>query len=84
MIRAAFLTLAKAVMAQANRDVGPRMISLESTMDSRIMECVRMNPLIFLVFREGVDPQDFFDGIYEIVYAMGVTSRENAGCLPIN
>ena len=47
-IRASFLNLAYDITAQANRDVGPKMNALESTMASRFRNFV-MNPLIFLV-----------------------------------
>ncbi|XP_049406320.1 uncharacterized protein LOC125869987 [Solanum stenotomum] len=75
-IRSAFLTLAQAMMAQVNRDVGPRVNAIESTMASRLRDFVRMNPPIFLGSKVGVDPQDFLDEVYKIVNAMGVSSRE--------
>uniref|UniRef100_M1DM10 Uncharacterized protein n=1 Tax=Solanum tuberosum TaxID=4113 RepID=M1DM10_SOLTU len=42
-IRTAFLTLAQTMMAQVNRDVGPRVIVNESTVTSRLRDFVRMN-----------------------------------------
>ena len=77
-IRAAFLTLAHAMTAQANRDVGPRVNANESTAASRLRDFVRMNPPIFLGSRIGEDPQGFLDEIYKFVDAMGVSSREKA------
>ncbi|XP_049399709.1 uncharacterized protein LOC125863730 [Solanum stenotomum] len=77
-IRAAFLTLARAMTAQANRDVGPRVNANESTAAPRFRDFVRMNPSIFLGSRIGEDPQGFLDEIYKIVDVMGVSSREKA------
>ena len=77
-IRAAFLTLAQAMTAQANLDVVPRVNVNESTAASRLRDFVRMNPPIFLGSRIGEDPQGFLDEIYKFVDAMGVSSREKA------
>ncbi|XP_049414705.1 uncharacterized protein LOC125877459 [Solanum stenotomum] len=77
-IRAAFLTLARAMTAQANRDVGPRVNANESTAASRLRDFVTMNPLFFLGSCIGEDPQGFLDEIYKIVDGMGVSSREKA------
>ncbi|WMV13521.1 hypothetical protein MTR67_006906 [Solanum verrucosum] len=77
-IRAAFLTLAQAMTAQLNRDVGPRVKAIGSTVASILRDFVRMNPPIFLGSRKGEDTQEFWDGVYKIVGAMGVTSREKA------
>ena len=77
-IRSAFLILARAMAAQATRDMGPRVNANESTAASRLRDFVRMNPPIFLGSRIGEDPQGFLDEIYKFVDAMGVSSRENA------
>ena len=77
-IRMAFLTLAQAMMTQVNKDVGPRVNAIESTMASRLRDFVRMNPLVFLGSKVGEDPQEFLNVVYKIVNAMGVTSREKA------
>ena len=45
-------------------------------MSSRLGEFVRMNPPIFLGSKVGEDPQEFIDDVYNIVHAIGVTSRE--------
>ena len=47
-------------------------------MISRLRDFVKMNPLIFLRFNVGEDPQDFIDGVYKVLSAMRVSSRENA------
>ncbi|WMV13523.1 hypothetical protein MTR67_006908 [Solanum verrucosum] len=73
-IRAAFLTLAQAMTAQANRDVEPRVNANESTTASRLRDFVRRNPPIFLGPRIGEDPQGFLNEIYKIVDAMEVFS----------
>ena len=45
-------------------------------MNSRLRDFVRMNPPIILVSKVGEDPQEFLDGVYKVLSAMGVTSRE--------
>ena len=47
-IKESLLTLARATMTQVNRDIGPRVNALESTMTSILRESVRINPPIFL------------------------------------
>ena len=47
-------------------------------MTSRLRHFVRMNPPIFLGSKVGEDPQEFLDGVYKVLSAMGVTSREEA------
>ena len=37
---------------------------------------MRMNAPIFLVSKVGEDPQEFLDGGYKVLSAMGVTSKE--------
>ncbi|XP_049394720.1 uncharacterized protein LOC125859010 [Solanum stenotomum] len=75
-IRAAFLTLAQAMTAQANRDVEPRVNTNENTAASRLRDIVRVNPPTFLGSRIGQYPRRFLDKIYKILDAMGVSSRE--------
>ena len=60
------------------RDVGYRVNALDSTMTSRLREFVTMNPPIFLGSNVGEDPQKFLDGVYKVLSAIGVTSREKA------
>ena len=45
-------------------------------MTARLRDFVRMNPTIFLGFKENEDTQDFLDGVYKVLSVMGVTSRE--------
>ena len=47
-------------------------------MSSRLGEFVRMNPPIFLGSKVEEDPQEFLDGVYKVLSAMGVTSKEKA------
>ena len=71
-IREAFLALARAVTTQVNLSMVLRVV--ESTMTSRLRDFMRMNPPIFL--RSKVeDPQEFL-GVYKVLSAMGVTSRD--------
>ncbi|XP_049406201.1 uncharacterized protein LOC125869816 [Solanum stenotomum] len=70
-IRTAFITSAQSMMAQANRDVGPRVNANESIVASRLKDFVRMNPPIFLGSRVGDDPQEFLDEVYKIVNVIG-------------
>ncbi|XP_015170329.1 uncharacterized protein [Solanum tuberosum] len=77
-IRSAFLILARAMAAQATRDMGPRVNANEGTMASKLRDFVRMNPPVFLGSKVGEDPQEFLDEVYKVVSAMGVTSREKA------
>ncbi|KAK4721396.1 hypothetical protein R3W88_011629 [Solanum pinnatisectum] len=60
-IRAAFLTLAQAMTAQASRDIGHMVNPYERTVASRLRDFVRMNTPIFLGSRVGEDPQEFSD-----------------------
>lgn len=55
---------------QANRNVGPRVNAIESTMASGLRDFVWMNPPIFLGSRVGEDSQDFLDCVNEIVDAI--------------
>ena len=75
-IREAFLILARALTTHVNRGIEPRVNVVESTMTSILRDFVRMNPPIFLVSKVGKDPQEFLNGVYKVLSAMGVTSRE--------
>ena len=56
----------------------PRMNVVESTMTFRCRDFVRMNPSIFLVSNVGEDTQELLNGVYNVLSAMGVTSRDKA------
>ena len=73
-IREAFLVLARVVTTKVNLSMIPRV--LESIMTTRLRDFMRMNPPIFLFSNVGEDPQEFLDGVYKVLSAMGVTSRE--------
>ena len=74
--REAFLDLARAVTTQVNMSIFPRVNVVESTMTSRLRDFMRMDPSTFLVSKVGEHPQYFLDGVYKVLSAMGVTSRE--------
>ena len=75
-IREALLPLAQAVTTQMNMCMHPRVNVYDRTMTSRLRGFVTMNPPIFLVSKVVEDPQEFLDGVYKVLSAMGVTSRE--------
>ena len=75
-IKEALLGLARAITTQVNLSMVPRENVVESTMTSRLRYFVRMNSPIYLGFKVGEDPQKFIDDVYNIVHAIGVTSRE--------
>ena len=45
-------------------------------MTSRLRDFMRMSPPIFLGSKVGEDPQEFLDGVYKLLSALGVTSSE--------
>ena len=66
------------MITQVNLSLVTRMNVVESTMTSRLKDIVRMNPPIFLVSKVGEDPQEFLDGLYNVLSVMRVTSSEKA------
>ncbi|XP_069145521.1 uncharacterized protein [Solanum lycopersicum] len=61
---------------QVDLGMVPRVNVVENIMTSRLKDFVRMNPPIFLGSKVGEDPEEFLDGVYWVLSAMGVTSRE--------
>ena len=61
---------------QANLNMMSRVV--ESTMTSRLRDFLRMNPYIFLRSKVNEDTQEFLDGVYKVLCAMAVKSREEA------
>ena len=55
-ITGALFTLSRAMMAQLNRDFGPKMDCFESTMTYIFRDFVRMNRPILLSSKVGEDP----------------------------
>ena len=51
---------------------------MKSTMTSRLRDFVRINPPIFIVSKVNEDSQEFLDGVYKVLGAMGVTSSEKS------
>ena len=74
----ALLALARAVTTQANMSITPRVNVVESNMTFRLRDFLRINSPICLVFKVGEDPQECLNGVYKVLSAMGVTSREKA------
>ncbi|XP_049397305.1 uncharacterized protein LOC125861453 [Solanum stenotomum] len=73
-----FLSLALAMTTQANRDVIPRVIDIESIVASRLRDFTRMNHCTFLGSKVDEDPQNFIEEVFKIVDAMGVTPMKKA------
>ena len=64
-------TLARAWTTHVHRGIEPRVNAMESTMTSRLRDCLRMNPLIFFGSKVGDCPQEFLDGVYKVLSSMG-------------
>ena len=73
-IREAWIALARAMTTQANLSLVPRVNIVESTMISRLRDFLRTNPLIFIVYKVGEDPEEFLEGVYKVLSAMVVKS----------
>uniref|UniRef100_M1DU93 Gag-pol protein n=1 Tax=Solanum tuberosum TaxID=4113 RepID=M1DU93_SOLTU len=78
MMAQAVSTQAQAMTVQENRGLEANVNPNVSTKASCLRDFVRMNTLIFLRSKVGDDPQVFFDEVYKIINAMGVTSIEKA------
>ena len=63
---------------QVNLSMVPRVSVAERTNTSRLRDFIRRNPPIFLCSMVGEDPQEFVDGVYMVLSAMGVICREMA------
>ena len=68
----------RVITIHVNKGVETRVNSLDNTMTYRLGAFVRMNPPIFLGSKVGEHPQEFLDGVYKVLSAMGLTSREKA------
>ena len=75
-IREDLIAIARAVTVKANLNMMPKVV--ERTMKSGVRDSVRMNPSIFLGSKVNEDPQEFLDGVYKVLSAMGGTSWEKA------
>ena len=62
-VRWDFITLDRAMKAQANKEVGPWVNSLESTIPSKLRDFVRTNPPTFLISKVGEDPNILGGGL---------------------
>ena len=83
-IKGPLLVVAQSMTTHMTRDIRPRLNTLETTMYSRLRDFVSMNPLIFLGSKVGEDPQEFLDGVYKVLSAMRVTSKEKAELASFN
>uniref|UniRef100_M1BHW8 Gag-pol polyprotein n=1 Tax=Solanum tuberosum TaxID=4113 RepID=M1BHW8_SOLTU len=77
-VRSALLMMAQAVTTQAQAMTAKTTMFVEtylnpnvSTMASRLMDFVRMNPSVFLSSKVGEDPQDFVDQVYKCLAGAG-------------
>lgn len=61
---------------QVNREIRLRVNTMESTMNSRLRDFVRIIPPIILGSKVKEDPQHILDEVHKIVHAMGVTSTQ--------
>lgn len=52
------------MMTKENRDMGPRVNAIKSTMASRLRDFVRMSTPIFHGSKVGEDTKEFLDGVY--------------------
>ena len=75
-IKEALLTLDRSMTTQENRDIGPRVNAMDSTITSRLREFVRMNHPTLFGSKVGEDHKAFLDVVNYIVDAMGMTFRE--------
>ena len=66
----------QATTTQMNRDVVHQVPQHAYTMAHRLRDYTRNNPLMFFGTKLDVDPQYFLDEVYNMLYAMGVTSIE--------
>ncbi|WMV08905.1 hypothetical protein MTR67_002290 [Solanum verrucosum] len=77
-IREGFLSLARAMTTQENRDVRPRVNAIENIVALRLRDFTRMNPPTFFGSKVEEDPQNFIDEVFKILDAIGVTPRDKA------
>ena len=78
------VALARAATTDVNLSMVPRVNVVESNMTYRLRDFVRMSPPIFLGSKVGEYPQEFLDGVYKVLSAMGVKSRRRWSWLHIN
>ena len=69
---------------QVNFSMVPRVNVMESTMTSRLRDFVRMKSPIFLGSKVKDEPQEFIDGMYEVLSAIGVISSGRRKWICIN
>ena len=72
----ALTAIARAVTMEGNLNMMPKVVA--STMTSRLRDFLSMNLSIFLGSKVNEYPQEFLYGVYNILSAIGVTSREKA------
>ena len=74
----AITTHAQSITVKANREVAPPENQYATTMASRLKDFTRMNPSIYFGSKVVEDPWDFPDDVYKILFAMEVSTTENA------
>ena len=80
----ALIALAQSVTTQINLSMVSRVNVVESTMTSRLRYFVRINPPIFHGSKLGEDPQEFLDGVYKVLSAIGLHLCKRHSCLRTN
>ena len=68
----------QSMMAQADWEVVPQENQQVTTMASCLRDFTRMNPPTFYGSKVEKECQEFIDEIYNILYAIGLTSSEKA------
>ena len=66
------------MMALASMEVRPCVQQNASTMSSHLRDLTWMTPPMFLWSKLNVDPKEFLDEVYKIIYSMGVSSIEKS------
>ena len=67
---------AQSITSQANHDIAPHSLQQVTTMACHVRDFSQINPHIFYASRVEVNPREFTDEVYMMLYDMGVSSSE--------